>query len=97
VASTLKDTPLTNLISQNDCPDAKKNIIEDFLKRLATLSEIENCLTALSLLPDCLEVDVLSNVRMILRLDELTKALESVFFEVFRILIGKGRRRDTPE
>uniref|UniRef100_A0A915MVP1 Centromere/kinetochore protein zw10 homolog n=1 Tax=Meloidogyne javanica TaxID=6303 RepID=A0A915MVP1_MELJA len=63
--------------SKNDCPDAKKNIIEDFLKRLATLSEIENCLTALSLLPDCLEVDVLSNVRMILRLDELTKALES--------------------
>uniref|UniRef100_A0A915M963 Uncharacterized protein n=1 Tax=Meloidogyne javanica TaxID=6303 RepID=A0A915M963_MELJA len=63
--------------TKNDCPNAKKNIIEDFLKRLATLSEIENCLTALSLLPDCLEVDVLSNVRMILRLDELTKALES--------------------
>ncbi|KAF7638509.1 hypothetical protein Mgra_00002187 [Meloidogyne graminicola] len=63
--------------AKNECPSVKKEIIQDFLNRLSVLSEIEKCLTAISLLPiDSLALDLLSSVRMILRLEELAKELE---------------------
>lgn len=64
--------------AQEESPHKKHEVLKDFLNRLQILNEMEHCLNTFWLPPnEKMTFDPLSNVRTILRLEELCKNLES--------------------
>lgn len=74
---TSVDKELENL--KNEVPHKKKEIVTDFINRLSILNEIEQHLNSLWLLPDNkVSFNPLENSRVILRLEDLSKSLQTV-------------------